>query len=379
MRNRIFEVRRETFLNLNSRFLEFLISKNQSRFNRDQDQKYQRYLTSKNLKPRVLLICLFAYLLIFVFTAKQAQAAGVSLGVFPPILQIQATPPTDVKSKIMIQNLGSDPVDLKIGLKPFTASDKENGEVTYLSDYSLADPFIFEKMQMLDGDTSIDSITLAPGQKKELTLEIALPRNEILGDYYFSIIFMSADTLTANSNTSGATAGVATNVLLSVGPKGPTQGEIEEFSAPLFKTRGPVPFTIRIRNTSDHFITTKGNIVIKNMFGQSVGKVDLLPVNILSQTVRSIPDSLQSPGANPPASLKSYFLNLKSPAAVWPETFLFGPYTATLTIALSDQGPLFRRTINFYAFPAETLFGILIIILIIMAIVIRVRKTAHKI
>ncbi len=388
MRNRIFEIiplivfsrdparikfvgRSWIFSNLNSRFQEFLTSKNQG-------QKHQRYPTSKNLKPRALLICLFAYLLIFAFATPSAQAQGVSLGVFPPILQIQATPPTDVKSKILIENLGDSPVNLKIGLKPFTASDKENGEVTYPSDYSLADPFIFDKMQILDGDTSIDSITLAPGQKKELTLEIALPQNEILGDYYFSIIFMSANTPAANSNTSGATAGVATNVLLSVGPKGPTRGEIEEFSAPLFKTHGPVPFTVRIRNTSDHFITTKGNIVIKNMFGQTVGKVDLLPVNILSQTIRSVPDSLQSPSANPSPSLKSYLLNLKSISAVWPEKFLFGPYAATLTIALSDQGPLFRRTVNFYAFPTETLFGILAIILIVIVIVIRVRKTANK-
>ncbi len=330
-------------------------------------------LKIKNWKLKIFLILLIS-LILNLKSAPSAQAQGVSLGVFPPILQIQATPPTDVKSKILIENLGNDPVDLKIGLKPFEASDKENGEVTYLSDYNLADPFIFDKMQILDGDTSIDSITLSPGQKKELMLEIALPQGEPLGDYYFSIIFMSANALSANSNISGATAGIATNVLLSIGPKGPTQGEIEEFSVPVFKARGPVPFTVRVRNTSDHFITTKGDIVIKNIFGQRIGKVELLPVNILSRSVRSIPDALQNPQANPSSSLKSYFLSLKSPAAVWPENFLFGPYTATLTIALSDQGPLFRRTINFYAFPAEIVAILLALILIIAVIIIRVRK-----
>src|ERR1035437_6575254 len=334
-------------------------------------------LKIRNWKLKIFLIIIISLILNLKFVPA-AHAAGLSLGIFPPILQIQATPPTEIKSKILIENLGDDPVDLKIGLKPFIASDKENGQVNYSSDYNLADPFIFDKMQILDGNSSIDSITLAPGQKKELTLEIALSQNEILGDYYFSIIFISANTPTANSNISGAAAGIATNVLLSIGPKGPTQGNIEEFSAPVFISKGPVPFTVRIRNTSSHFITTKGDIVIKNMFGQSVGKVDLLPVNILAQSVRLIPDSQQSPGANPPASLKSYFSNLQSIAAVWPETFLFGPYTATLTIALSDQGPLYRRTVNFYAFPAETLFVILLIILIIAAIVIRAKKTVNK-
>ena len=330
-----------------------------------------------NIKTSKILffsICLFAYLLIFAFTLPQAQAAGISLGVFPPILQIEANPPTNVKSKILIENLGDQPVDLKIGLKPFIASNKENGQVEYINDYNLADPFIFDKMQILDNDTSIDTLTLAPKQQKELTLEIALPQGEALGDYYFSIIFMSAEQTGLDSNISGATAGIATNVLLTIGPKGPTQGNIEEFSAPLFNSKGPIPFIVRARNTSNHFITTRGDVVIKNMFGQIVGKVDLLPTNILSESVRSIPDSLQSPSANPSSAFKNYLANLPFVAAIWPENFLLGPYTATLTIALSDQGPLFRRTINFLAFPTETLLIILIIVILITIIVIRAKK-----
>ena len=325
------------------------------------------------------LIVFFLFSLLSLIFVPRTNAQGVSLGIFPPIIQIQATSPTDVKTKIMIQNQGETSVDLRIGLKPFVASDKENGEVSYLSNYDLADPFIFDKMQILDGETSVDSITLAPAQKKELTLEIALPQGEPLGDYYFSIIFMSENQALINSNVSGATAGIASNVLLSIGPKGPTQGAIEQFSAPFFLSSGPVPFTVRVKNTSDHFITTKGDIVIKNVFGQNVGKVNLLPVNILSQSVRAIPDTLQSPTANPSPSLKSYLVNLKSTTAVWPEGFLFGPYTATLTIALSDQGPLFRRTINFYAFPIQMIAVVLVILIVILIISIRIKKTANKV
>ncbi len=310
-----------------------------------------------------------------------ASAAGVSLGIFPPILEIQATSPTDIKSKILIENLSNDPVSLSIGIKPFQSADTQDGQVYYPSDYSslLVDPLIFSKMQLLDGDNSINEITLSPQQKKELVLEIALPQGEPAGDYYFSIIFQSAENPLQNSTNTTAIAGIATNVLLSIGPKGPTDGNIEDFSAPSFITNGPVPFNVKIRNTSDHFITTKGSIIIKNMFGQSVGKVDLLPVNILSDSVRSIPDSLQGPQANPSSSLKLYFQNLKSPAAVWPETFLFGPYTATLTIALSDQGPLFRKTIDFYAFPLYSILAIIIVIAIIVIIALRVKKISLKV
>ncbi len=336
-------------------------------------------LKTYNLKLIFVFFFTF-YVLGFIFTPI-AHAQGVSLGIFPPILEIQATTPTDIKSKILIENLSNDPVNLSIGIKPFQAADSEDGQVYYPSDYSslLADPFIFNKMQLLDGNNSVNEITLSPQQKKELTLEIALPQGEPTGDYYFSIIFQSAESSLQNSTNTTTLGGIATNVLLSIGPKGPTNGNIEDFSAPSFITNGPVPFSVKIRNTSDHFITTKGSIVIKNMFGQAVGKVDLLPVNILSQSVRSIPDSMQGPQANPSSSLKSYFLSLKSPAAVWPETILFGPYTATLTIALSDQGPLFRRTISFYAFPLYSIIAIIIIIAIVSVIVIRVKKISLKV
>ena len=323
-----------------------------------------------------------AVLIIFLLIPKvSVNAQSVSLGIFPPIIQIQATPPTDVKSKILIQNLGTEAVTLSIGTKPFLAKDTGDGQVYYPTDYGslLADPFIFNKMQVLDGDTSVDQITLAPQQKKELTLEIALPTGEPAGDYYFSIIFRSPETQLPNTNTTTTVAGIATNVLLSIGPQGPTQGQIEEFSAPTFLGGGPVPFDVKIRNTSDHFITTKGEITIKNVFGQTVGKVDLLPVNVLSDSVRSIPDSMQGPQGNPSSQLKNYYSNLNGVRAVWPETFLFGPYTATLTVALSDQGPLFRRNISFYAFPLYSILAIIALIAIIVIVITRVKDIREKV
>ncbi len=343
------------------------------------------------MKHFVFCIKISLIILVILFTASilntryqildTANAAGVSLGIFPPVIQIEATAPSDVKTKLQIQNLDTEPVTLSIGTKPFEAAPSQNGEVYYPQDYSplLADPFIFDKMQILDADTPIDSITLAPQQKKELTLEISLPNGEPSGDYYFSVVFISDNNSLTNSTNTVTAGGIATNVLLSVGPKGPTQGNIQEFSAPSFVTNGPVPFTVKIDNTSTHFITTDGSIEIKNMFGQTVGKVDLLPVNILANSARYIPDSLQGPQAEASPTLKSYFSGLKSPAAVWPETFLLGPYTATLTVALSSQGPLFRRTISFFAFPVYPAMAILIIAVILVIIITRVRRIQNNV
>jgi len=130
-----------------------------------------------------------------------------------------------------------------------------------------------------------------------------------------------------------------------------------------------------VKNTSDHYITPKGDIVITNMFGQNVGKINLLSVNILSNTVRRIPDSAQSnPDSKDYQTIKAIVDKNQYPVAVWPEKLLIGPYTANLTIALSDTGPLFKKSIVFFAFPTEYLLGLLAIIIVIIFIILRVRQ-----
>ena len=312
------------------------------------------------------------------FLAPTALAQSVDLGIYPPIFQIQTTPPSNVNVPFSIQNFADSSVDLTISLKPFTAADSENGDVSFLDDLSsYPDPSLLEKIQVFDNDTSIQTLTLAPKQKKDLKLTIEIPKNEVKGEYYISLTFTSSNQSTINSSSSQATAGITSNILLSVGPYGNPKGYIEDFSAPPFVTQGPVPFTVRVKNTSDHYLTPKGDIVIKNIFGQSIGKINLLSVNILSNTVRRIPDSIQSDtSSNDYAKIKAIVDKNVSPVAIWPEKFLVGPYTATLTIALSDSGPLYKKTIIFFAFPAEYLLGILVIIIIILFIALRVKKKA---
>jgi hypothetical protein len=297
-----------------------------------------------------------------------AHAQNVDLGIYPPVFQIQSNPPSDVKIPFSIQNFTDSSIPLTISLKPFTADSTENGNISFLDNTNYADPYLPQRIQVLDQDNSIGDIILAPQQKKDLTLEIQIPSNEPKGDYYLSLVFSSNAGTITNRSSSQATVGIASNILLSIGPVGKPQGHIEDFSTPFFVSKGPIPFTVQVQNSSDHYVTPKGNIVIKNMFGQTIGKVNLLPVNILANTVRRIPDSLQ-------ASLNSNSDQGNFPVAIWPEKFLVGPYTATLTMALSDNGPLFTKEIAFFAFPLEYLTAILLIVCLIIFIAIRINKS----
>lgn len=330
------------------------------------------------IKKVIFLVILTTYYLLL--TTAPTSAAGLSLGVSPPILQIETQVPATIQTPITVENSSDEALELQILFKPFKA-ELENGEVSYLSpDESPGpDPLIFQKMQIFDNNQNIQSLTLAPGGQKTLTLQISLPKDEPGGDYYFSVVFLqnpqAAEGISEEkSSQSQIKGGIAATVLLSIGPKGKTTGVLEEFSVPFFLEKGPVAFTVRVKNTSRHFITPKGAILVKNMFGQTVGKVELLPVNILANTVRAIPDSLQSPEATPVAELNARRYTLDAPKALWNESFLLGPYTAALTLALSDQGPLFTKTIHFVGFPIQGIIGLLVALFLVILVRNRLKK-----
>jgi hypothetical protein len=330
----------------------------------------------KILKFVFLLFCLLS------ISTQRANAAGVSLGIFPPIFQIEALPPANIEAPLTIINLDDKDVNLRISLKPFHSAQSEDGRIEYLNDadFFKDDPLLFQRIKIYDDQQLINQITLGPRQRKDLTVKIEIPENETLSDYYFSIVFASEANTKDNANQSVSSGGIASNVLLSVGPKDMAKGNIEEYSVPYFIDSGPVPFTVKIKNKGSHFFAPKGEIIIKNLFGQAVGRVDLLPANILAQSKRFLPDTLQIPTATGSAVTKysSLYTKYPHPMAFWYEKFLLGPYSAQLTIALSENGPLFKKTVYFFAFPVRIIIGIILIIIIILFIAKRVKGFEKK-
>lgn len=340
-----------------------------------------------SIRIKIKILIMIPLVLVLLSFLPTTYAQGVSLGINPPVIQIEAVPPASINAPITIENNGEEPLNLSIKFRGFTASPKQDGHVEYYPEKDpRASPEIFEKIQILENDHPKTSVTLAPGERKILMMHIGIPKKEPLADYYFSVIFISKADTDDEKTASQTPAGIATNVLLSLGPKGPTKGEIEEFSAPFFLYHGPVPFTAKIKNTSDHVIVPGGEILIKNMFNQTIGRVDLLPVNILAKTTRTIPDGFQPPKSTPSAQFQEEILKANQkrqltygnvPVALWPEEFLLGPYTAQLTVALSDQGPVFRRTIYFFALPLPIIISIIVGIIVGIYLYIRVKKKLH--
>ena len=91
-----------------------------------------------------LLTLIFNFALL-TFNLGKVEASALSLGIYPPVIQIETIPPSLIKTPITIENLGEETVSLQILLKPFKASEKENGEISYLLENEVqgADPLIF--------------------------------------------------------------------------------------------------------------------------------------------------------------------------------------------------------------------------------------------
>lgn len=312
-------------------------------------------LRIKVIVSLVFLVILNSYFLIL--SSHSAEAESIDLGVFPPVITIDALSPASVESPISIENFSNRSLILNIIFRPF--KPLENGDIEYLEDEEVVgiEPLLSSKVQIYDNEHAVKKLTLSPKQKKDVTLRIEIAPDQKPSDYYFSTIFISEDLTNIGSTQSLAIGGIATNVILSVGPGGPTKGRISQFSAPFFLLKGPIPFKLKVANDSSHYITTNGVITIKDIFGKTVGKMDLLPVNVLAKSERIIPSA-----------------NVRSPEVLWDEKFLLGIYRAKVAMGLSEEGPILSKTTTFLAFPLELLAGLLISISIVVLIVKRARQ-----
>jgi len=298
----------------------------------------------KNKLKIALILLTTSYLLL----AAPARGQEFNTGINPAVLQMEAETPSLIKVPITLQNLSDQTITYGIFLRPFKASTDKSGEPNY--DPALMNEYksFFSNVQVNDENNIVTEITLPPRQNKDLTLRINLQKDEKPGDRYFTVVFLSQGKEAENQGSAaGARGGIGTNVLLTVGTKSQPEGRIANFSVPRFVTRGPVDFTIDLANHSDFYVTTNGNLVIKNMFGQPVGNLEFGPFNILA-------------GSNRLASNNE---DLSNPKLIWNEKFLLGIYKAEVSAALSDRGPLFKETKTFIAFPLELGLGIILVII----------------
>lgn len=300
-----------------------------------------------------------------------AYAQEQSLSIFPPVLEVQTIPPSSPSVPIIIQNNIEEDVSLKIELVPFRTNGI-TGEVILLPDEAKKGfyPYYREKIQFLVDGKKTETINLAPLEAKQVEVNINLTKGDPPGDFYYSIVFVSSQKGPRESSVSQLPAGIATNLLLSIGPKDFFSGSISQFNTSSFKAKGPVEFSLKLHNSSKHLINPTGTIEVKNLFGHNVGSIKILPQYILAGGDRFLLDTNQS---SPEAELAYKELN-STPKVLWQEKFLLGFYEAKATIHLEENGKSVSASTYFFAFPLYLFFPLVVIIFVILSIYLRVKR-----
>ncbi len=310
----------------------------------------------KNLKLKIIL--LIALMLLTTF-AQNASAQNFSTSVNPSVIKIRASSPSVVKAPINIYNSSDQNITYNIFLRPFKANSDFSGEPNFDPELSEEYKSFFEKVTISDQGKPLSELTVPPFQRKNLLLMIPVTDEVEQRDYYFTAIFLSQTASgEAKTNIVLNKAGLGVNLLLTVGSDDKSTGAISKFTIPRFVSNGPVEAELEISNTSKHFVTSKGNLVIKNMFGQTVGNVEIEPTTILENSSRIIANS--------------------NGKLAWNENFLLGIYKADLNVAISENGPLLHESKVFFALPVKGLL-VTVSLITILTWLIRAAKLKNRI
>lgn len=321
-------------------------------------------------------ILLFILVIFFLATPTKTYAQQFHLSIEPTVIQIDSTPPAKFEAPFQLKNLSSSSITLKPKFIPLEA--REDGKVNLVfNEEENLDSLIKDRLSIIDNGSIVEQVELRAGETKQLRLFMDIAQGDPAGDFYFTLVFLSEGGQVDQSSASSIPAGIGMNVLVSIGPKSEPSAIIEEFETKRLIGSGPVLFNLKLNNTGKHLIQPEGNIIVKNLFGKTVGDVKILPQYVLSNSSRYLIDSLQS---SPSAEIQGILSDNApgNPVVIWTEKFLMGPYTAQINLTLEEGGEVVTRKITFFAIPVQILLLISGIVFVVLGILLRINLKLRK-
>lgn len=220
-----------------------------------------------------------------------ALAQTFSLGIYPPLLEVMIQPGKFITQVYKVKNSGDD-----IVLVPNVVSFEPKDELgnIYLTRLH---PVSKDWFSLINAYRSLgQAFSLPSGRTDELVLKVKIPQNVEERDYYFSLILTTSPTPPIGQTKTGMKAVLASNILLTISKDGNPRklAEIVEFSlenpffSNIFDSFNKPRFVIRLRNIGQSYFKPQGSISIYNTLGQLSETLELLPENVLVNSIRTI-------------------------------------------------------------------------------------------
>jgi len=291
--------------------------------------------------------------LLFGCSMRPIYGQTLSLSLWPPLLEVMMQPGRTVTQVYKLTNNSDHGLKITPQIFPFEPS----GTTGQIKIKFLSSPPNFVSFD--SGEKFNQPFSISVGEIKEMVLKISLPGDNSEKDYYYTLLFSSAEEALGSKDIqdksqTGSVTQIGTNILITASKIGKPVllGKITEFSAPMIiDSFSPVPFNVTLENWGKTLWKPFGRIVITGIFKQRQD-LKILEQNILANSSRQLALSLFRP---------------KIP---------FGPYKALLEFTLNEDGPKLFTEITFWYLPYKA--GAVILILLLLVTVIKKVKKGQK-
>lgn len=310
-------------------------------------------------KPQVLFFVIFLGI-IFLAGAGLAQAFAIenlklpvtgNIVVGPGKTELFLAPGQSYTQEIAVTNQTGEERRIDISVEDFKASEDPSAAVDFLGDsrgpYSLKD---YVKPE-------ISQIILHQGQRLRVPVTISIPFDAEPGELDGAVMMAASATGSTPGQVSQGYAANSVKIITRVGVlffvrvKGDA---LESAALQGFKTekdsyeKGPVNFQITSQNTGNVHLSPYGMIEVKDMFGKTVDKRAVPPWFVLPKSSRTR-------------------------VIAWNADFLFGKYTATITMNrgyVNKTDVVDTMSYSFWVIPWKlVLAGLIALILVVLLLI----------
>jgi len=282
----------------------------------------------QRLLSRTVLVA--ALVLFVALPTYRAKALTIT-----PRLEMNANPGETVHEAFRVQNEQRQSLTYFISYANFSSQD-ETGN-----------PFFSSKAEDLaTWITSVSSITVGPGETKDIPIAINVPVNADPGGHYAAIFLQTTPPDQSKETQVAISAKLGTLILLRVGGEFLQDADILEF-ATLKRQRVfsslPVTFYYRFQNTGEDHVKPLGDLLVSNSIGRTSKILPANPVDgsVLPKSIRKFETSWVHAG--PPINEKVEESLVKPPTDFWGaakyqwQNFALGKYKAELSIVYGTQ------------------------------------------
>ncbi len=287
-------------------------------------------LTDKfNAAVIVALLCLVFALGLSVYRsftagAQQIDEDAISLAISPQLLELSANPGDSIDSTFRLTNGSADSIEIEVVARNFLPQG-EDGAVE-LTEETTA----FSLSQWITIDP--EQTTIASRQTADFKMNITVPDNAEPGGHFGSLVFRTIPPEQAG-DVALVSQEIAPVILVKIAGDVDESAEIASFRSlkNIWSNQDPIQFETRVLNTGNVHFRPSGQIEIKNIFGNTVERIEIDQRNVIPDAVRRVITDWNEPG------------------------FRFGRYSASLTVIYGEDNQILTSETSFTVFPYQTI------------------------